>query len=91
VGWMSVWDFFVVVCMGSWLWCAFVVVVFVALVGGDLFVHSSVRGVCFVGFGAVLCVLCVCFVVLWIVGVWLRLCWLCFACILLFDVLLVFL
>jgi len=51
--------FFVVVCMGSWLWCAFVVVVLVALVGGDLFVHSSVRGVCFVGFGAALCVVCV--------------------------------
>jgi len=51
---------FVVVCMGSWLWCAFVLVVFVALVGGELFVHSSVRGVWFVGFGAALCVLCVC-------------------------------
>jgi len=25
-----------------------------------LFVHSRVRGVCFVGFGAALCVLCVC-------------------------------
>jgi len=68
---MFVWDFFVVVCMGSWLWCAFIVVVFVALVGGDLFVHSSVRGACFVGFGAVLgVVLCVYFVFLWIVGVW---------------------
>jgi len=58
VGWMSVWEFLCVFSVG----CAFVVVVFVALVGGDLFVHSSVRGVCFVGFGAALCVLCEFFV-----------------------------
>jgi len=31
------------------------VVVFVALVGGDLFVHSSVRGVWFVGSGVAFC------------------------------------
>jgi len=66
--------FFVVVVWGPgcgerlW-WLCFV---FVALLSGDLFVHSSVRGVWFVGFGAALCVLCVCFVFLWIVGVWLR-------------------
>jgi len=62
--------FFVVVCMGSWLWCAFVVVVFVVLVGGDLFVHSSLLvGTClfirvcgeFGLLGSVLrCVFCVC-------------------------------